>query len=77
MKNEPETCQRQKAWEETKKKFQEDMKKLLAEQVRKEKTLGNRLIRTQIELVLDAFTLFATRKGFDKGLIVYRPLSQS
>jgi len=37
MKNTPETCQHQKAWKETKKKFQEDMKKILAEQVRKDK----------------------------------------
>ena len=58
MKNDPETCQRQKAWEDTKKKFQKDMKEILVEQVREDIM---KQIQTHIELVLDDFVLFATQ----------------
>ena len=58
LKNNPETCQRQKAWEETKKTFQKNMTTILAAQVKQDTKM---LIQTHIELIIKDLLLFATQ----------------
>ena len=58
LKNNPETCQRQQAWEETKKTFQKAMMAILQAQIKQDIEMQ---IQNHIELIIEDMLLFATQ----------------